>query len=131
MLHHHRGAESIEHALQIPLVYTLGYVEYNHGKVFHSDVQQLKELLENGITSPSLDLHAWLTLPSHEIIDITFGTTYGILTGTPDCVGKMCFLHPDDMPVEMQYHPQLVGEDYLERIGGMYSLTVLNLGRCT
>lgn len=116
----------LENALQVPLIYTLGYVEYHKHKVFHSDVLQLKEMLDHGIASPALDLHAWLTLPSHEIIDVTFGTTYGVVTQTPELIGRMCFLHPDDMPDDLQYHPQLIGEDYLVRIGGTCSFLVLS-----
>ncbi len=31
-------------------------------------------------------------------------------------------MHPDDMTADMQYRPQLAGEDYLERIGATHIL---------
>ena len=95
----------------MPLAFTLGYVEYNGRKVFYSDTRELKAMLHKGISSPALNLHAWLTLPSHEVSDMTFGTTYGVVTQTPSVIGRMCFLHPEEMIADMQYHPQLIGED--------------------
>jgi hypothetical protein len=110
----------LEEALGVPLAYTLGYVKFEGRNVFHSDILELKAMLKKGIPSLALNLHAWLTLPSHEIIDMTFGTTYGVVNQVPSVIGRMCFLHPDDMTADMQYHPQLVGEDYLERIGAAH-----------
>ena len=116
----------LERALGVPLAFTLGYVEYNGRNVFYSDTRELKAMLHKGMSSPALNLHAWLTLPSHEVIDMTFGTTYGVVTQTPSVIGRMCFLHPDDMTADMQYHPQVIGEDYLERVGGMQTLLMLS-----
>ncbi|WP_198361392.1 hypothetical protein [Halomonas sp. N3-2A] len=116
----------LERALGVPLAFTLGYVEYNGHNVFYSDTNELKAMLNKGMPSPALNLHAWLTLPSHEVIDMTFGTTYGVVTQTPSVIGRLCFMHPDDMTADMQYHPQLIGEDYLERIGGMSTLLILS-----
>lgn len=112
----------LEKALGVPLAFTLGYVEYDGRNVFHTINRELKAMLKKGLPSPALNLHAWLTLPSHEIIDMTFGTTYGVVNQVPSVIGRMCFLHPDDMPSDMQYHPQLVGEDYLERVGATHIL---------
>ncbi|KPX58908.1 hypothetical protein ALQ57_200046 [Pseudomonas amygdali pv. hibisci] len=116
----------LEDALGVPLTFTLGYVELEGRNVFHTDIRELKAMLRHGMPSPAVNLHAWLTLPSHEVIDMTFGTTYGVVTNTPSCIGKMCFLHPDKMTDSMQYRPQLIGEDYLEQIGCMRTLMVLS-----
>ncbi|MDY0936247.1 hypothetical protein [Pseudomonas viridiflava] len=112
----------LEEALGMPLAFTLGYVEYNGHNVFYSHHRVLKAMLKKGVPSPALNLHAWLTLPSHEVIDMTFGTTYGVVNQIPSVIGRMCFMHPEDMTADMQYHPQLVGEDYLERIGATHIL---------
>lgn len=116
----------LERALGVPLVFTLGYVKYTSRNIFYTDTRELKAMLHKGISSPALNLHAWLTLPSHEVIDMTFGTTYGVVTQTPSVIGRMCFLHPDDMTADIQYHPQLIGENYLERIGAMHTLLALS-----
>lgn len=113
---------ALKEALGVPLTFTLGYVEYNGHNVFHSDTCDLKTMLKKGVPSLALNLHAWLTLPSHEVIDMTFGTTYGVVNEMPDVIGRMCFLHPDDMTPDMQYNPQLIGWDYLERIDASHIL---------
>ncbi|NQD80991.1 hypothetical protein HP436_12470 [Pseudomonas sp. CrR14] len=82
-------------------------------------------MMREGMPSHALNLHAWLTLPSLEVIDITFGTTYGVVRNASDFIGRMCFMHPDDMTAGMQYHPQLIGETYLERIGGLHGFLIL------
>ncbi|MCK9812838.1 hypothetical protein M1B35_01400 [Pseudomonas sp. MAFF 302046] len=110
----------------MPLAFTLGYVEYNGCNVFHSNAWELKMMLKKGVPLPALYLHAWLMVPSHEVIDMTFGTTYGVVNQIPSVIGSMCFLHPDDMTADMQYHPQLVGEDSLERIGATHILLMLS-----
>lgn len=116
----------LEQALGVPLLVTLGYVELDGNNVFYTDTQELKMMINKGMPSPALNLHAWLTLPSLEVIDITFGTTYGVVRNAPEFIGRMCFMHPDDMTPGMQYHPQLIGETYLKRIGGLHELLVFN-----
>ncbi|KMZ11842.1 hypothetical protein BHUM_03135 [Candidatus Burkholderia humilis] len=69
-----------------------------------------------------LELHAWLTLPSREIIDLTLSTTLGIVRNLPELVGRAAFIHPNDLVGNHSYHPQVLGEDYLRRIGVMVEL---------
>lgn len=117
---HHLIKDAIEHDLKVPVLYTIGYVSFDSGPVFHTEVDQLKAMLDRGPpTSGPLRLHAWLTLPSHEIIDLTFGTTYGIVHGVKEVVGNATLLHPSDLKGDQRYHPQLVGTDYFHRIGAI------------
>lgn len=73
--------------------------------------------------SRTLELHAWLTLPSREIIDLTLATTLGIVRDEPDLLGRFAFIHPDDLVDNQSYHPQLLGDAYLRRIGAMIALS--------
>lgn len=116
----------LERALGVPLLVTLGYVELDGSNVFYTDDKELKMMMKEGVPSTTLNLHAWLTLPSLEVIDITFCTTYGVVRNAPEFIGRMCFMHPDNMTAGMQYYPQLVGETYLERIGGLHELLIYN-----
>ncbi|WP_211442926.1 hypothetical protein [Collimonas humicola] len=110
--------EPLEEALGVPLTYTLGFVKMNNKPVFHTPIDELKRMLDAGRpASRALNLHAWLTLPSKEIIDVTFATTYAIVKNVPDLIGRASFIHPDDMVGNDTYHPQLLGEDFLRRIG--------------
>ena len=117
----------LEEAIGVPLTYTIGYVTLNGRPVFHTPIRQLRSIMQSGMTSPALNLHAWLTLPSHEIIDLTFATTFGMLNNIPETIGLMSFLHPRDLKGGTKYHPQLVGDAYLYQIGAMLDVSVLTL----
>lgn len=117
---HHFLKDAIERDLGVPLLYTIGFVSYESGPVFHTEVAQLKAMLDQGPPpSGPLSLHAWLTMPSHEILDLTYGTTYGVATGIEKFIGTAIFLHPRDLKGGQRYHPQLVGTDYFHRIGAI------------
>ncbi|WP_186080256.1 hypothetical protein [Burkholderia gladioli] len=115
--------EPLQDVLGVPLTYTLGYVNLGRGPVFHTPVESLKAMLDAGRpASRALELHAWLTLPSREIIDLTLSTTLGIVRNLPELVGRAAFIHPNDLVGNHSYHPQVLGEDYLRRIGVMVEL---------
>lgn len=110
--------ESLESALQSHLYYTLGYVMFNHKPVFYTAQDELKKKIKKSIViGDALNLHAWLTTPNMEIIDLTFGTTFGIVNDKPSAIGCCSFQHYSTFNDKMMYHPQLVGDDYLRRIG--------------
>lgn len=121
--------EPLEETLGVPLTYTIGYVNLGKGVVFHTPVEDLKRMLDAGFpTSQALNLHAWLTLPSYEIIDLTLATTYGLVNNVPKLIGSAAFIHPEDMVGGQSYHPQVLGEDYMRRIGVMIELEGFVLG---
>jgi hypothetical protein len=110
----------LEDALESPLYYTLGYVKLNRRNVFYTKETDLKKIIDNPVPGGGgMNLHAWLTTPNMEIIDLTFGTTYGIVTRTSSMIGRCCFQHYTALDENMVYHPQLVGHDYLKRIGAL------------
>lgn len=115
--------EPLQDVLGVPLTYTLGYVNLGRGPVFHTPAEGLKAMLDAGRpVSRALELHAWLTLPSREIIDLTLSTTLGLVRNLPELVGRAAFIHPNDLVGNHSYHPQILGEDYLRRIGVMVEL---------
>ncbi|WP_230472655.1 hypothetical protein [Gibbsiella quercinecans] len=81
--------DALEEALQTPLYYTLGYVDCEKRPVFYTSESQLKNNLGNPMSGAvAINLHAWLTTPNMEIIDITFATTYGIVNNVPSVIGR-------------------------------------------
>ncbi|WP_186078026.1 hypothetical protein [Burkholderia gladioli] len=117
--------EQLQDVLGIPLTYTLGYVNLGSGPVFYTPVERLKEMFDAGsYASRTLELHAWLTLPSREIIDLTLATTLGVVRDEPELLGRFAFIHPDELVGNQSYHPQLLGEAFLRRIGAMIKLDV-------
>lgn len=107
----------LEDLLGIPLYFTLEYVQFEGRPVFHTPTDKLKPMLKQNLSFQPVNLHAWLTLPSHEIIDLTFLTTVGVVNNVPDFIGRACVSHPDDLPEAIIYHPQLVGGDFLKKTG--------------
>lgn len=114
--------EELESILNAPITFTLGYVELNHRNVFYTPEAELKALLNKPLTHGTLNLHAWLTTPSYEIIDPTFWTTYGVVNSDPDCIGLVMMQHYSLFNEYVIHHPQLVGEEYLYNIGGIVEL---------
>ncbi|MFP1785886.1 hypothetical protein ACLEDW_08110 [Lonsdalea quercina] len=120
--------DALEEALQTPLYYTLGYVDYEKHPVFYTPEDKLKSNLLNQMSGVgAINLHAWLTTPNMEIIDLTFATTYGIVNNVPSVIGRCSFQHYSDFNENMIYHPQLVGEDYLKQIGAFVNFRALNV----
>ena len=110
----------LEEVLGLPLTYTLGYVNLGRGVVFHTPVDDLKSMMGRPRTTPhAVELHAWLTLPSREIIDLTLATTLGIVRKEPDLLGRVAFIHPSDLVGNQSYHPQVLGEEFLRRTGAL------------
>lgn len=119
---------SLEEVLQTPLYYTLGYVDYEKRPVFYTSEEELKSNLGNHMSGVgAINLHAWLTTPNMEIIDLTFATTYGIVNDVPSVIGRCSFQHYSAFNENMTYRPQLVGEDYLKRIGAFVDFRALNV----
>ncbi|HDY9206502.1 TPA: hypothetical protein RRJ23_004704 [Klebsiella pneumoniae] len=63
-----------------------------------------------------MEIHAWLTLPSYEIIDLTLSTTFAVNHNQLENAGKFIAKKADDI-TGLIYRPMLVGDKYLEKIG--------------
>lgn len=111
--------EQLEALLGTDLTYTLGYVEFNQHNVFYTPEEQLEALLGTPASMRPVNLHAWLTSPSYEIIDLTFGTTYGVVHNDPSCYGLIYAQHHSLFTKDFIHHPQVVGDDFLSAIGGI------------
>lgn len=113
----------LEELLKTELIYTLGYVNFIGKPVFYTDENELKQKISQKDNFPKqLNLHAWLTTPYYEIIDFTFGTTFGVVSNQPDCIGRSYLQHYSKFNNDMIYHPQLVGLDYMKKIGGIIDI---------
>lgn len=119
---------ALEDALQTPLYYTLGYVEFEKRPIFYTELARLERNLGDPVSGIGpIDLHAWLTTPNLEIIDLTFATTYGVVKNIPSVIGRSSFQHYSEFNDNMVYHPQLIGDDYLKKIGAIADYSSLNI----
>lgn len=108
---------TLEAALRVPLAYTLGYVHQNGQRLCHTSMEGLEQMLRTGIAPGArIRLHAWLTLPSHEVIDVSFWALFPELSCTEEREMRSLFTHPDQM-LGRAYCPQWVGDQFVRRIG--------------
>lgn len=97
---------------------TFGYINTSQQSFFKSDVNEFISLINNEkIIDKQLTLHCWITLPSYEIIDSTFSTSYAIAFDYPNLMYRVTSLHPSELKNGMSYHPQFVGNDFLFKTG--------------
>lgn len=107
----------LEAELKVPLAYTLGYIRQNGQRLCCTPIAGLEQMLRTGIAPGArVSLHAWLTLPSHEIIDVSFWALFPDLGCADEREMRSLFMHPDQM-LGRSYHPQWVGDGFVRRIG--------------
>lgn len=125
---HYRLAPVIQEWLGCPVLYTIGWIDDDtETGMFKFDDPFIEEKLKNGHVGGTVNLHAWLTLPSMEVIDVALATTIAVLKKIPDGYGRV-LARPADGLNGMAYKPMLVGSDFLRKTGllrewGLYSLT--------
>jgi hypothetical protein len=109
--------QAVERALSCPCYFTIGHVVLAGDSYFQRSEDELKELLKCGVSGPSVRLHAWLTLPTMELLDFVFPTSYAEYNGFPEGRMQTIAEHGDHMPAGISFHPMLVGSEFLIRIG--------------
>jgi hypothetical protein len=114
---HYRLAPIVSHWLNCEVFYTVGWVDFGAGgNRFYCDDASLNEILRRNHNGETVKLHAWLTLPSMEIIDATLATTLAISHNSPEMLFTAIANHADALK-GMSYKPMLIGEEFLRRSG--------------
>ena len=111
--------------LKCPVYYTLGWIDDRTEKgLFRFGEEFIKAALAGEITTAGeINIHAWLTLPSMEIIDPTIATTIALENKIDDGIGRI-FAAPADSTEGFSFHPMLIGEDFLRKSGGLVDLEI-------
>ncbi|MFA0013879.1 hypothetical protein AB4391_11065 [Vibrio lentus] len=110
----------LEKRLGMTFYYTLGSVVLEGNPVFYTDLDTLKSYMvkENTNFNPAVNLHAWLTTPSGEIIDAALFTTLSVVRNQPELMGGV-IASTNESLTDLSYHPQLIGHNYLKECGFM------------
>lgn len=116
---HIRLKSVVEQILDCDAFYTIGWVSFEKSEMFKQTEESLSEMLKRGIVGPDVNLHAWLTLPSMEILDFSLPTTYAKVNDIEEGKGSAITMHPSDLTGGMMYQPMLVGDEFLLRSGAM------------
>lgn len=116
---HHRVLPVIEEMLGCEVYFTLGWVDDRSERgMFRFDDAFIEERLSNPriVFGEALNLHAWLTLPSLEVIDISLVTSIVVINKMKDGHGGV-LAGPADSFNGFSYKPMLVGTDFLKKSG--------------
>ena len=109
--------EKVKAALSCYVIFTIGWIDdgTNDGMFKFTENDLLKNI-ENNFQNNKAVMHAWLTLPSLEIIDITISTTQGVLSKKPDMIGRYIAKRADEI-INMKYIPMIIGTDFVFKSG--------------
>lgn len=124
---HLRIKEPLSQFFGVNFMYTLGYIHYPPNDIFKTDESQLISMLSQELNSLELNMHAWLTLPSMEILDFSLITTLALHYGWDYGHGGVITGLSDELKHGIRYHPLLVGNDFLRKIGAQKDFSVFFL----
>lgn len=101
-------------------ILTLGSVHGYKGRMFGVDFPVFESMLNQPHRGKDrLDMHAWLTFPSNEVVDLTLLTTASVINadiGLPAKPGAIFYGTADELPM-VWYEPQAVGLEVLNALG--------------
>ncbi|CNI61162.1 MULTISPECIES: hypothetical protein [Yersinia] len=118
----------LEEWLGCPVYYTLGWIDDGTQRgLYRFDDDMIADKLANGHQDDTMDIHAWLTLPSMEIIDLTLTTTLNFLQRRKEGEGGIIVKKADEI-TGLSYKPMLVGDTFLSKVGVLRGVTWFELG---
>jgi hypothetical protein len=131
---HYRLQDAMQGMLNTEVFFTIGWVGLGDtgkaGKettLFEFDDDWIAESLKRGHSGgPTAKLHAWLTLPSMEIIDLSIISSIATIHKMPEGLGGVIANHADELLNGVHYVPMLVGADFLRRTGLLSEFLVLH-----
>lgn len=126
---HHRLQPVLEEWLKCPVLYTIGWIDDGTSKgMFKFDDTFIEETLRRGFKGHHLNIHAWLTLPSLEVIDVALVTSMAVAQKLKEGHGGVIAKPADEMS-GMSYKPMLIGTGFLERIGALVEFPLFSIRR--
>jgi len=113
----------------IDAIYTLGWMSYHDQPVYRFGQTDVRRWITHGIPNRrKVDVHAWVTLPSAEVIDPSWLSTIGIVQNKRELVGAVIVADPEQR-TSHQYHPVTVDTQILFRIGLLNPVSALEVPR--
>lgn len=98
-------------------LYTLGWMSFGGNPVYHFTPDDVRTWLAHGHGDrQKIDMHAWVTLSSGEIIDPSWLSTVGIVRDRRELIGAVIIAEPAQ-PTSHRYHPVTIDTAILARIG--------------
>lgn len=96
----------IESILGVETYYTIGYLKIDGEFIHKMELDDLfKRLSPDTQITDTLNLHAWITLPTMEIIDLTTMTTKNVAQN--NAVNELEIIHGYSGKDDIEYYPQI------------------------
>lgn len=111
-----------EKVLGAPVLLTFGQVLHPSRAYFNPSWVDLQNWYHKGFRvsdfegRSGMNMHAWWTLPSGEIIDVTLWSTLSVAWKRPELLGAVTGGWPDEIAPNPTYVPMAVGDDYIETV---------------
>lgn len=108
--------------LGLPLTLTMGWFDHAGRQPYRHDDAFIEKLVKEGagrFLTEGLPLHVWLSSPACEVLDVTLPTTLATVTGAKSLSGRVVYLSNQTPASVITYHPTVVGEDFLVKIGAV------------
>ncbi|MDL4860724.1 hypothetical protein NPJ88_000105 [Halomonas elongata] len=123
----HRGLRPhVTSVLGCEALLTLGHVETPEQTRFERSEAAYQANLDGTYLGDLNRLHAWLTLPSMEILDLTFVTSMAAVNGWgSQYEGLPILSHADELKDGLAYHPMLVGPAFLAEVAVRHGVAML------
>lgn len=118
---HHQLKPLVDDCFKVKSYYTVGYVRRSGKDMFKITEADIAELLVSGMQGSTLHYHAWLTLPSMEIIDLTLPTVSAVIKNNSNDLGGIIANNPNHLneKLKLKFKPVIVGQDFLTKIGAL------------
>lgn len=115
----------VEEAMGCPVVLTLGQLYYHGKAAFNPTREDFAKWYRQGFQIEDFrnrlgfNLHAWYTLPTMEVLDLTLYSSFAAVWNKPELEGMITGGWPDRMASDTpstQYIPMAVGNAYIEQV---------------
>ena len=107
---------AIEDIVGMPTYFTLGAVEAFGKELYRFDDHQLQQWLRHGLPQPARNIHAWLTLPTMEIVDLTYLVTLKAVVPHLPIEHGIPVMGRVERVQGVTWRPILVGDDVVQRL---------------
>lgn len=111
-----------EKVLGAPILLTFGQLLNPSKALFNPSWADLQNWYYEGFRASDfegrsgMNLHAWWTLPSGEVMDVTLWSTLSVAWNRPELLGAVTGGWPDKLSPNTTYVPMVVGDDYIETV---------------
>lgn len=121
----------VEKGLGCKVVLTIGRIFFGERPIFDPTQTDFDKWAKVGIdvddfgSRSGFNFHAWYTLPTMEILDLTLRSTLAVAYERPELAGQVVGGWPDKIAPHPLYVPMVVGDEYAEKVHKLSEVPVL------